>query len=131
MLGDNETVTAAVLGHDPGLPAGVLDLAPEPVDSGPQRGASTPPIGAVAERLEELVAAHRGPGLVGQQPQQPELPGREVQVPVAAPAQPRECVEKVVTTTWVTVHEKRKSRTIPPRPDKRIKIVPDKRVRTN
>lgn len=52
-------------------------------------------------------------------------------VPVAAPAQPRECVEKVVTTTWVTVHEKRKSRTIPPRPDKRVKIVPDKRVRTN
>ena len=52
-------------------------------------------------------------------------------VQVAAPAQPRECVEKVVTTTWVTVHEKRKSRIIPPRPDKRVKIVPDKRVRTN
>lgn len=52
-------------------------------------------------------------------------------VQVAAPARPRECVETVVTEEWVTVHEKRKVRYIKPRPDKRVKIVPDKRVRTN
>jgi hypothetical protein len=52
-------------------------------------------------------------------------------VQVAAPAQPRECVETVVTEEWVTVHEKRKVRHIKPRPDKRVKIVPDKRVRAN
>ncbi|MFN3517376.1 MAG: glycine zipper 2TM domain-containing protein [Novosphingobium sp.] len=52
-------------------------------------------------------------------------------VQVAAPAQPRECVETVVTEEWVTVREKRKVRYIKPRPEKRVKIVPDKRVRIN
>lgn len=61
-----------------------------------------------------------------------------VMVPVAyvavqAPAQPRECKETIVTEEWVTVPQK--SRYIParprPRPDKRIKLVPDKRVQVN
>lgn len=52
-------------------------------------------------------------------------------VQVAAPAQPRECVETIVTEEWVTVREKRRVRYINPRPDKRVKVVPDKRVRTN
>lgn len=52
-------------------------------------------------------------------------------VQIAAPAQPRECVETVVTEEWVAVREKPKVRYIKPRPDKRVKIVPDKRVRTS
>lgn len=54
-------------------------------------------------------------------------------VQVAAPAQPRECVEAIVTEEWVTVPQKGKVRHIPPRPrpDKRVRIVPDKRIRTN
>lgn len=52
-------------------------------------------------------------------------------VQVAAAAQPRECVETIVTEEWVNVREKRKIRHIKPRPDKRVKVVPDKRVRIN
>ncbi|MFM5924126.1 MAG: glycine zipper 2TM domain-containing protein [Novosphingobium sp.] len=52
-------------------------------------------------------------------------------VQTAAPAQPRECKETVVTEEWVPV----RTRYIPPRPkprpDKQVKIVPDKRVRIN
>lgn len=55
-------------------------------------------------------------------------------VQVAAPAQPRECKETIVTEEWVTVPQPRKHYIAPrpkPRPDKRVKIVPDKRVRVN
>ncbi|MFM5952959.1 MAG: glycine zipper 2TM domain-containing protein [Novosphingobium sp.] len=52
-------------------------------------------------------------------------------VQTAVPAQLRECRETVVTEEWVPV----RTRYIPPRPkprpDKRVKIVPDKRVRIN
>lgn len=47
--------------------------------------------------------------------------------PAAAPA--RECVETTVIEEWVPV--KTHKRYIAPRPDKRVKIVPDKRVRMN
>ncbi|HOB12679.1 MAG TPA: glycine zipper 2TM domain-containing protein [Novosphingobium sp.] len=58
-------------------------------------------------------------------------------VAAAAPAQPRECVETVVTEEWVAAPTR--TRYVPPRPkprpkavpDKRVKIVPDKRVRVN
>ncbi|MDP3906252.1 glycine zipper 2TM domain-containing protein [Novosphingobium sp.] len=46
----------------------------------------------------------------------------------AAPPKARECVETTVIEEWVPV--KTRKRTIAPRPDKRVKIVPDKRVRT-
>ena len=46
----------------------------------------------------------------------------------AAPAKARECVETTVIEEWVPV--KTAKRRIAPRPDKRVKIVPDKRVRT-
>lgn len=46
----------------------------------------------------------------------------------AAPAPARECVETTVIEEWVPV--KTRKRTIAPRADKRVKIVPDKRVRT-
>lgn len=51
-------------------------------------------------------------------------------VPVMHHAAPkaRECVETTVIEEWVPV--KTRKRTIAPRPDKRVKIVPDKRVRT-
>lgn len=55
-------------------------------------------------------------------------------MPVAAPqAQQRECKETIVTEEWVSVPGRPKIRYIPPRraPDKRVKIVPDKRVRVN
>lgn len=56
-------------------------------------------------------------------------------VATAAPAQARECTETVVTEEWVEVSRPQRVRIIPPRPrpapDKRVKIVPDKRVRTN
>lgn len=47
----------------------------------------------------------------------------------APPAKTRECVETTVVEEWVPV--KTRKRTIAPRPDKRVKIVPDKRVRAN
>lgn len=51
-------------------------------------------------------------------------------VQVAAPAQEqRECKETIVTEEWVTVPGR--TRYITPRPDKRVRIVPDKRVRVN
>jgi hypothetical protein len=52
-------------------------------------------------------------------------------VPVAQQARP-ECKETVETTTeYVDAPPVRRSRSIPPRaPDKRVKIVPDKRVRS-
>lgn len=46
----------------------------------------------------------------------------------AAPPKARECVETTVIEEWVPV--KSAKRRIAPRPDKRVKIVPDKRVRT-
>lgn len=55
-------------------------------------------------------------------------------VQVATPVQQqRECKETIVTEEWVTVPGKPHIRYIPPRrvPDKRVKIVPDKRVRVN
>lgn len=56
-------------------------------------------------------------------------------VQVAAPVQQQqgECKETIVTEEWVTVPGKTHIRYIPPRrvPDKRVKIVPDKRVRVN
>lgn len=59
------------------------------------------------------------------------VPVAYVQVAAAAPAQPRECKETIVTEEWVTVPTH--IRYIPPRsrPDKRVRIVPDKRVRVN
>ena len=61
------------------------------------------------------------------------VPVAYVQVATAAPAQPRECKETIVTEEWVSVPTH--IRTIPPRPkpraDKRVRIVPDKRVRVN
>ncbi len=55
-------------------------------------------------------------------------------IQVAAPApQQRECTETIVTEEWVTVPTR--TRYIAPRPrprpDKRVRIVPDKRVRVN
>lgn len=55
-------------------------------------------------------------------------------VPVAMTAQQqRECKETIVTEEWVTVPSRTHRRYIParprPRPDKRIRLVPDKRVR--
>ena len=55
-----------------------------------------------------------------------------VMVPVAGQAaQQRECVETVVTEEWVTVTEKKKKKVhyVAPRPDKRVRVVPDKRQR--
>jgi len=55
-------------------------------------------------------------------------------VQVAAPVQQQgDCKETIVTEEWVTVPGRPKIRYIPPRrvPDKRVKIVPDKRVRVN
>lgn len=54
-------------------------------------------------------------------------------VQVAAQTQPRECKETVVTEEWVTVPGRVRYIEVRPRPrpDKRVRIVPDKRVRVN
>jgi hypothetical protein len=53
-------------------------------------------------------------------------------VQTAAPAQPRECVEEVVTEEYVDVPARR---VIPPPPrrvpPKRVRVAPDKRIRIN
>lgn len=51
----------------------------------------------------------------------------------AAPAQRRECVETTVIEEWVEVapHKRPKRRVSRPVPDKRVKLVPDKRVRAD
>lgn len=54
-------------------------------------------------------------------------------VPLAAPArQARDCQETIVTEEWVSEPERPHRRLIPPRPrpDKRVRVVTDKRVRT-
>lgn len=108
-------------------------------------------IGASADRnrardyceayLEDSLAGYYGQGQAGygygyQQPGYGPGYGYAMQpvmmmVPVmhhAAPAKARECVETTVIEEWVPV--KSAKRRIAPRPDKRVKIVPDKRVRT-
>lgn len=107
-------------------------------------------IGASADRnrardyceayLEDSLAGYYGQGQAGYGYQQagygPVQYGYAMQpvmmmVPVmhhAAPAKARECVETTVIEEWVPV--KSAKRRIAPRPDKRVKIVPDKRVRT-
>ncbi|MEQ1498400.1 MAG: glycine zipper 2TM domain-containing protein [Novosphingobium sp.] len=53
-------------------------------------------------------------------------------VPVAVQSQQRECKETIVTEEWVTVSTPPRRRYIPaarPRPDKRVRVVADKRVR--
>ena len=109
-------------------------------------------IGASADRnrardyceayLEDSLAGYYGPGQGGygygyqQAGYGPVQYGYAMQpmvimVPVMhhpAPAKARECVETTVIEEWVPV--KTAKRRIAPRPDKRVKIVPDKRVRT-
>jgi uncharacterized protein YcfJ len=60
------------------------------------------------------------------------MPVAYVQVATAAPQQ-RECKETIVTEEWVTVPGRTRYITVhpKPRPDKRVRIVPDKRVRVN
>lgn len=75
-----------------------------------------------------------GQGVVGYgyAPMTVMVPVAYVQTAAPAPEQ-RECKETIVTEEWVTVPTR--IRYIPPRPrprpDKRVRIVPDKRVRVN
>jgi hypothetical protein len=61
------------------------------------------------------------------------VPVAYVQVATTAPAQQRECVETIVTEEWVAVPGRTRyiAPRPKPRPDKRVRIVPDKRVRVN
>ena len=76
-----------MFGRDAGLGAGVLDLAAEPVHGGPQRRPTAPPVAAVADGLQQPVGGHERADVVGQQPQQPELRRRQVQVALTTPGQ--------------------------------------------
>jgi hypothetical protein len=76
-----------------------------------------------------------GQGVVGYgyAPMTVMVPVAYVQVATAAPAQQRECKETIVTEEWVAVPGRTRYITVHPKPlpDKRVRIVPDKRVRVN
>lgn len=69
----------------------------------------------------------------GMQPMTMMVPVMMVQQPVPAAAQQKICKETVVTEEWVPVRTARRHlpRPAPAVHDKRVRIVPDKRVRTN
>ncbi len=73
----------------------------------------------------------------GQMPMTVMVPVAYVQVVTTAPAQQRECQETIVTEEWISVPTRTRTSTRyiaprpKPRPDKRVRIVPDKRVRVN
>lgn len=87
--------------------------------------------GPVADRCEAMLAGGPAMGMPGYIPAG-YMPYGYMLVPVmvlaAAQAAPRECKETVVTEEYVTMPTRR-SRHIPRRaPDKRVRLVPDKRV---
>lgn len=152
--GNGKTVGGAVLG---GLVGGVIgnqvagrgNRAVGTVVGGVAGAVAGGAIGSAADRRDardyceaylDRYTSHPGyampgygqPVSWGYAPMMVMMPVAMVPVAMPAPRQQGDCKEAVVTEEWVTVPSRPHYRTIPCRaPDKRVRIVPDKRVRVN